>query len=77
MTLQPSPTDQTQSAIREKTCDSCGSRFACRAGQCWCDEVVLDSQTAATLSERFADCLCPACLGAAADAVKLPRVGPE
>lgn len=70
MTLNPPATEQPTAALREKTCASCSGSFGCRAGQCWCDEVVLDSATVARLSERFADCLCPACLRAAANAVK-------
>jgi hypothetical protein len=50
--------------VRVKTCSSCGSTFGCCAGQCWCDDVTLDAAMLTTLRQRYADCLCPACLRA-------------
>jgi hypothetical protein len=49
-----------------KTCQRCGTEFACGGSCCWCDEIVLDASVRAALRERFTDCLCRACLEAAA-----------
>ena len=49
-----------------KTCQRCGVEFGCGGSCCWCDEVVLDADTRTALREQFTDCLCRACLEAAA-----------
>ncbi|RIK97258.1 MAG: hypothetical protein DCC74_08090 [Proteobacteria bacterium] len=50
---------------RELTCPRCGARFTCDlSGQCWCA-----GETARLpLPKPGEDCLCPACLRAAAAA---------
>ena len=52
--------------VRPKGCPSCGTRFDCCAGRCWCDEVPLADAVRAELGERYEDCLCPGCLRAIA-----------
>jgi hypothetical protein len=46
----------------QKTCQQCGSSFGCgaAAGKCWCEELPALAEPA------DGDCLCPACLRAAA-----------
>lgn len=49
----------------QKECPACGTRFECKAGSisnCQCYEVRLTSEQMQYLSERYADCLCVACL---------------
>jgi Cysteine-rich CWC len=55
---------------REKTCPSCGARFAC-AGLwfCWCRNVSLTAQARKDLGERYTGCLCRSCLEAHAKGV--------
>jgi hypothetical protein len=36
-------------------------------GSCWCAEVDVARGTLEALRERYADCLCPACLAAATE----------
>jgi hypothetical protein len=50
----------------DKRCPACGASFPCLGGCCWCGEVTLDDAARARLLERYADCLCPACLRACA-----------
>jgi hypothetical protein len=57
-------TEGPRSSIREKLCESCGTAFECRAGDCWCDEVALTDLVRAELRARYRDCLCPTCLTA-------------
>jgi hypothetical protein len=60
-----------------KTCQNCGTTFACGAPcHCWCDHVALDAETRAELPQRFTDCLCPACLEAAAAKRLAPAPAP-
>ena len=48
---------------REKTCAKCGAPFGCGGLLgCWCRDVTLDEASLAVLKEKYADCLCPACL---------------
>jgi len=52
-----------------KTCQLCGASFACGTPcHCWCDHVPLDAPNRAGLQRSFSDCLCSACLEAAARA---------
>jgi Cysteine-rich CWC len=49
-------------------CPRCGGDFRCDAAEpstpCACKAVALDAQTLAALRERYAGCLCVACLSA-------------
>ena len=57
-----------------KTCQLCGASFACGAPcHCWCDHVPLDAPNRAGLQRSFSDCLCSACLEAAAARRSLPH----
>ncbi len=58
----------TDTVVRQKVCPSCGKPFECCAGGCWCDAVALTIRTREALRIQYADCLCPACLRAEADA---------
>jgi len=49
-----------------KTCQRCGVEFGCGGSCCWCDEVALDPAVRSELQQQFTDCLCRACLEAAA-----------
>ena len=49
-----------------KTCQSCGVEFQCGSLCCWCGEIKLDAAVRRELKEKFTDCLCRACLEAAA-----------
>jgi hypothetical protein len=62
---------------RQKICEACGATFTCCAGACWCDDVNVDGATRAELRRRYTDCLCPACLKAAADGVLGAAANPE
>jgi hypothetical protein len=58
-----------QAAIApNETCPACGQRFACGASLrgCWCSEVKLSDAVRAELKQRYAGCLCRACLERAA-----------
>jgi hypothetical protein len=47
----------------EKKCSRCGEVFLCKQEVgCWCANMRVDSAVLAQLRERFADCLCEACL---------------
>ena len=48
------------------TCEACGDTFTCGATLtgCWCTEVETTPELRARLRERFARCLCRACLEA-------------
>jgi ribosomal protein L34E len=48
-------------ATREKQCPSCGKRFECCAGGCWCDTVSLTEEARTSLLP-YVGCLCPVCL---------------
>jgi iron complex transport system permease protein len=56
-------------AHRSKGCPSCGTQFGCGQGEpgCWCESVVLRSETLAELRLLADDCLCPACLAGFAE----------
>lgn len=58
-----------------KACAACGEKFVCaaRAAGCWCEAVKLTKQELLELRGRYADCLCPRCLSAAAGAAVAPR----
>jgi Cysteine-rich CWC len=62
----------------EKLCSSCGKAFGCGAdaGECWCMSIRIKPETLADISEKYADCLCPACLArqAAAGESALPEL---
>lgn len=49
---------------RSRTCEACGQPFACELslGGCWCSEIKLTDATRSHLREKYADCLCRACL---------------
>jgi hypothetical protein len=52
---------------RDKRCEQCGRTFECGGlFGCWCRGVKLDAATLAKLRDSYADCLCPGCLGQAA-----------
>ncbi|MGH9713284.1 MAG: cysteine-rich CWC family protein [Candidatus Acidiferrales bacterium] len=55
-------------APTRKKCEACGEMFDCGAPErgCWCEDLKLASEAAAELRGRFADCVCPRCLAAAA-----------
>jgi hypothetical protein len=59
-----------------KTCQRCGTDFACGLSCCWCDEIALAPHVAAALRERCSDCLCRSCLLAAIDALRLTSAVP-
>ncbi|HEX2532528.1 MAG TPA: cysteine-rich CWC family protein [Chitinophagaceae bacterium] len=49
----------------EKGCPRCGRTFECKSGnigQCGCTAFSLSAEERVFLAERYADCLCPACL---------------
>jgi hypothetical protein len=62
---------------REKVCEACGATFTCCGGDCWCDDVKVEAETQADLRRRYADCLCPHCLKAAAAGLRGPAANPE
>lgn len=45
-------------------CEACGGEFTCGAtlAGCWCSEIKLSDEVRAELRERYARCLCRACL---------------
>jgi hypothetical protein len=51
-----------------KNCAACGESFSCGApaAGCWCEEVPVAAEVLVALRARYADCLCPRCLIAAA-----------
>ena len=50
---------------KEKRCSRCGEAFGCGGLLgCWCRDVKLDEKALTALKEKYADCLCPACLKA-------------
>lgn len=52
---------------KEKRCSKCGVAFDCGGlFGCWCRDVKLTEAQLAALRGRYADCLCPDCLKAAA-----------
>lgn len=52
---------------KDKRCPKCGLVFSCGGlFGCWCREVKLTEAQLALLRQRYTDCLCPACLRAAA-----------
>ena len=54
-------------SAREKTCEACGKVFLCvGADGCWCGAVKLEPKRSEDLRSRYNDCLCEACLRAAA-----------
>jgi hypothetical protein len=55
-----------------KICQSCGTEFACLGACCWCGEITLSDAARADLRTRFSDCLCRACLEAAAVSQSIP-----
>ena len=63
------PTAATEQGLppRRLTCARCGAAFDCgsggRDGGCWCND---EAYRMPVPSEADADCLCPACLRAAA-----------
>ena len=59
----------TNELPEQKVCESCGEAFGCGAkfDGCWCVDVVIPDETAATLKTKFNDCLCPKCLALLAE----------
>jgi hypothetical protein len=57
------------SSMNPQTCELCGREFACGAqdAECWCGAVTIGQDRLAILREHFDRCLCPDCLGLAAD----------
>jgi hypothetical protein len=54
---------------KEKRCSKCGAAFDCGGlFGCWCRDVNLTEETLKKLRDLYSDCLCPACLKAAAAA---------
>ena len=64
---------------KEKSCSKCGTAFDCGGlFGCWCSEVTLTQAQLAAMRERYADCLCPACLKAiAAGTADIPAESPR
>jgi hypothetical protein len=56
-------------SIRAAVCERCGAAFPCGAagGDCWCRERELPGTAAREIAAAFGDCLCPRCLGGAAE----------
>lgn len=61
-------------ATKQKVCEACGAQFDCSApwGPCWCEEVKVNQEKLGELRSRYADCLCPKCLNAAAAKKTVP-----
>ncbi|TAJ23980.1 MAG: hypothetical protein EPO64_10170 [Nitrospirae bacterium] len=52
----------------QKACGHCHQTFVCQqAGGCWCGTVKLDPAQLAWIKQKYANCLCPPCLGAVAE----------
>jgi len=51
-----------------KNCAACGESCFCGApvAGCWCEDVQVAVEVLVALRARYADCLCPRCLAAAA-----------
>lgn len=47
----------------QKACAQCRQTFECGQYGCWCGSVGITEQQMDWIEERFADCLCPVCLG--------------
>ena len=49
---------------RPGVCESCGQAFACELSLsgCWCSKVELSEAARARIREKYAGCLCSACL---------------
>jgi hypothetical protein len=67
------PRPALAAGYRATTCPRCGGPFACGVGAdpstpCFCVSIALDAKQLAELRERYADCLCAACLAAIASA---------
>jgi hypothetical protein len=65
-----------ENAERRLVCESCGQEFGCQRdniGECWCnaDPYRLPMPTAGAQASA-GDCLCPACLRAAAARLPTP-----
>lgn len=56
--------------MRTVRCGLCGTRFECAGlsllDRCWCSEVKIPEEALEKLSTEASDCVCPACLNAAA-----------
>ncbi|MBK9291649.1 MAG: cysteine-rich CWC family protein [Bacteroidetes bacterium] len=51
-------------------CPRCGQEFHCsKSARCWCFEVQTTPQVLEYVQERWAGCLCPACLEAVVHAL--------
>jgi hypothetical protein len=65
--------------LPENRCPRCGGAFHCGiddAGPCACTGVRPDAALLARLRERYAGCLCLACLGALAQGAALDAAAP-
>ena len=47
----------------EKQCEACGERFQCGQYPCWCRDIPITDRQYDWIAARYADCLCPCCLG--------------
>jgi len=46
-----------------KTCPKCGNQFECSHDvNCWCVKIILSNEVKNELKNKYADCLCKACL---------------
>jgi len=53
---------------RQISCEACGTEFQCGPFyKCWCSDFKISTQARAELKDKYKDCLCPSCLGEAAD----------
>ena len=58
-----------QSLTQTKTCPLCGEEFECAQGRpgCWCESVVLATETLAEIRAAAEGCICPPCLSGFAE----------
>jgi len=50
----------------QKQCSKCGAAFGCKneARGCWCESLLVTTDTLVQLKESYANCLCLSCLEA-------------
>ena len=55
---------------RTLRCERCGVAFECDPrGACWCANVPVPPEALVQIRQKYADCLCPACLKAVGSAL--------
>lgn len=50
---------------KHKKCEQCNNYFICCTNdisKCHCQQLYIDSKTSQILTQKYKDCLCPACL---------------